>query len=372
MRQGASRALLPLTTIRRTFTFRGRAGRAEFAIWFGILMLVSMAGAAADVLVAASGLTWYDYGRLAGVLVSLPMTALALRRLTDAGLPRWLLLAYIVPVLWLPLVVVLILRKARPDPGREQPPVSRSVPRPVPLAIRATAVAMILVTLLPIRFEPFFIPSSSMKPTLLIGDYLFADRLAYGVPCFGLCAGDRLFARAPERGDVILFHHPVTTEDYVKRVIALPGETVSVSDGVVSVDGIPLAQTPDGDFIEPFVVHSDAAQPRCTNRPGPGEDCLKTRLVETLPTGQSYRILDIGPQALDDTPIYTVPPGHVFVMGDNRDNSADSRLRQDEGGVGMLPMDQIEGRFDRVVFSSTGWLYDPTEWRPGRLWKRLE
>ncbi|WP_298496469.1 signal peptidase I [uncultured Maritimibacter sp.] len=363
MRAGAprsSRMRLPLTTIRRTLTFRGRAGRSEFAVWFAIMMLVAMAGSATDVLVAASGLTWYDYGRLAGVLASLPMTALVLRRLTDAGLPRWLLLAYVLPVLWFALVAVLVLRKARPNP------------RPVPIALRATAVAMILVTLLPIRYEPFFIPSSSMKPTLLIGDYLFADRLAYGLPCFGLCDGDRLFARAPERGDVILFHHPVTSEDFVKRVIALEGETISVSQGVVSIGGVPLVQIPDGDFSEPVGVSPDAPHPRCANRPGPGEDCLKSRLVERLPGGKSYRILDIGPQALDDTRAYTVPEGHVFVMGDNRDNSADSRLGQAEGGVGMVPMDLIEGRFDRVVFSSTGWLYDPRHWRPERLWMQLE
>ena len=242
-------------------------------------------------------------------------------------------------------------------------------------------------------FQPFWIPSGSMKETLLIGDFLFVNKMAYGysyASCpslrfigldadriCGFIDGDntRILAGEPERGDVVVFRHPVTGTDFIKRLIGLPGDTVQVQDGVILLNGAPIPQEADGSFAEAFERQGPQGQmPRCANGAvGLGADCLKERFVETLPDGSQYNVLNVTEQGSDNTSVYRVPEGHYFFMGDNRDNSADSRLAQVVGGVGYVPYENLIGRADRIMFSSAGrsMLFFWT-WRGDRFFKGIE
>jgi signal peptidase I len=229
-------------------------------------------------------------------------------------------------------------------------------------------------------FQPFWIPSGSMKETLLVGDFLFVNKMAYGYSrfsCpFGICPfSGRLFGSEPERGDIAVFRHPVNGADFIKRVVGLPGDRVQMRSGVLYLNDEPVPQEPAGTFVEEFARQGSVGQfPRCSNAPvGEGADCEKERLRETLPSGRSYNVLNIGDTFADDTPVYTVPEDHFFFMGDNRDNSQDSRAPRSVGGVGMVPYDHLIGRARHVVFSSAGtsMLFFWT-WRSDRFFVRLE
>ncbi|WP_300064143.1 signal peptidase I [uncultured Roseobacter sp.] len=248
-----------------------------------------------------------------------------------------------------------------------------------------------------IFFQPFWIPSGSMKETLLVGDFLFVNKMAYGysyascpsliLPRFGInidakdiCGvfdGDntRLFGGEPERGDVVVFRHPVSGRDYIKRLIGMPGDSVQMRNSVVYINGQAAPQEPAGIFEEIMEPQGpEGRRPRCGNGPvGDGGVCQKTRLIETLPGGVQHVILDINPQASDRTGVYQVPEGHYFFMGDNRDNSADSRLAQQVQGVGFVPYENLIGRADRIMFSSAGrsMLFFWT-WRGDRFFKAVE
>ena len=246
-------------------------------------------------------------------------------------------------------------------------------------------------------FQPFWIPSGSMKDTLLIGDFLFVNKMTYGysyascpsirLPQVGIdidardiCGfldGDnsRILGGEPERGDVVVFRHPVNGQDYIKRVIGLPGDTVRMREGVLHINGEAVALRDDGVFREEARPQGpQGLRPRCENGPvGEGGTCVKSRQIETLPNGVEHAILNIGRQGADNTPLYTVPRGHYFFMGDNRDNSTDSRVPQAAGGVGMVPYENLIGRADRVMFSSAGrsmlafWT-----WRGDRFFEGIE
>lgn len=230
-------------------------------------------------------------------------------------------------------------------------------------------------------FQPFWIPSGSMKETLLIGDFLFVNKMVYGYSrwsCpFGICPfSGRILGNAPERGDVVVFRHPVSGADYIKRVIGLPGDRVQMRDGVLWLNDEAVPQDPAGQFVETYARQGSARQfPRCENAPvGEGGACTKSRFTETLPGGRQYTVLNIEERGFgDNTPVYTVPEGHFFFLGDNRDNSIDSRYAQPSGGVGFVPFDHLIGRADRVMFSSAGasmlafWT-----WRSDRFFHRIE
>ena len=246
-------------------------------------------------------------------------------------------------------------------------------------------------------FQPFWIPSGSMKETLLIGDFLFVNKMAYGysyascpslmLPNLGIevdardvCGsfdGDntRLWGGEPERGDVVVFRHPVSGRDYIKRLIGLPGDTVQVKLGLVYLNGEPVKVEDAGVFEEVMTAQGpQRLRPRCENGPvGAGGTCIKGRQIETLPNGVSYPVLNIANQQSDHTGVYTVPEGHFFFMGDNRDNSADSRLAQQAGGVGFVPFENLIGRADRIMFSSSGrsMLYFWT-WRSDRYFQAIK
>ena len=246
-------------------------------------------------------------------------------------------------------------------------------------------------------FQPFWIPSGSMKDTLLIGDFLFVNKMAYGysyascpnirLPGVGInidaqkiCGfidGDntRILGGEPERGDVVVFRHPVNGSDFIKRLIGMPGDRIQVKAGVLHINGEAVGLRDDGVFEEIYEAQGPYRHfPRCENAPvGVGGICEKSRQTETLPNGVEHDILNIGNQGTDNTGIYLVPEGHYFFMGDNRDNSSDSRLPQTAGGVGFVPYENLVGRADRIMFSSAGrsMLFFWT-WRGDRFFKRVD
>ncbi len=245
-------------------------------------------------------------------------------------------------------------------------------------------------------FQPFWIPSGSMKETLLIGDFLFVNKMAYGysyascpsivIPQLGVDVGaddfcgvfkgadERLFGSEPEQGDIVVFRHPVTGRDFIKRLIGMPGDRVQMRDGNLYLNDVIVPSQPAGVFTETYEKQGRFGhEPSCNAAVGFGAACEKDRRIETLPNGVTYTTLDIGKRQLDDTGVFTVPEGEYFFMGDNRDNSTDSRVLQVNRGVGTVPLEDIVGRADRVVFSAAGrsmlafW-----KWRSDRFFKGLE
>jgi signal peptidase I len=192
--------------------------------------------------------------------------------------------------------------------------------------------------------EPFYVPSGSMEPTLLIGDELLAMKYPYGygtasLPSFIVLPNtSRLFGALPKRGDVVVFRWPGDrSEIWVKRVIGLPGDHIALHRGQVWINGKPVPLTSDGTG-------------QAENEDG--SRMTAARYIETLPGGRNHLIYKLsGVDPLDNVPETIVPPGHLFVMGDNRDNSADSRVPVRAGGVGMLPVQDLVGRVDSIVGS---------------------
>jgi signal peptidase I len=192
--------------------------------------------------------------------------------------------------------------------------------------------------------EPFYVPSGSMEPTLQIGDALLATKFAYGYSTaslpihINLPESGRVFSETPKRGDVVVFRWPGDrSQAWVKRVVGLPGDRIQMRQGQLFVNDRAAELRPDG--IGKAEDDDGGGQPA-------------HRYVETLPNGVSHQIFKLRDNGrLDNTPEVTVPPDHLFVMGDNRDNSADSRVPVRDGGVGMLPMDDLVGRADAVVAS---------------------
>jgi signal peptidase I len=192
--------------------------------------------------------------------------------------------------------------------------------------------------------EPFYVPSGSMEPTLLVGDELVASKFAYGygsasLPSFlVLPSTKRFFGALPHRGDVVVFRWPGDrAQTWVKRVIGLPGDRIALHAGQVWINGEAAPLRPDG---KGDVVLED------------GSKTSAARFVETLPGGREHAIFKLGSfPALDDIAEFTVPQGRLFVMGDNRDDSADSRIPVTSGGVGFLPVDDLVGRVDGLIGS---------------------
>jgi signal peptidase I len=207
----------------------------------------------------------------------------------------------------------------------------------VRVVIHALLIAVVIRTFL---FQPFNIPSGSMMATLLVGDYLFVSKYTYGYSHYSFpfsppVFSGRIFGSGPKRGDVVVFRLPrEDSTDYIKRVIGLPGDRIQMIDGVLQINGEPIKR----ERAEDFVGQED----------GPGIKRIK-RWKETLPNGVVYYTLDLVDNSFyDNTPVYTVPADHYFMMGDNRDNSTDSRVLSQ---VGYVPLENIVGRAELIFFS---------------------
>ena len=236
--------------------------------------------------------------------------------------------------------------------------------------------ALIAIGVRTIAFEPFNIPSGSMIPTLLVGDYLFVSKYSYGYSRYSLPFGPnlfsgRIFGRMPERGDVAVFKLPRDgSTDYIKRIVGLPNDRISIRGGILHVNGTAVRREPLG----PYTVEGDG--PRMTVR----------LYRETLPGGRTHEIIEQSDDgSLDNVPClefdrttyrclrvgeFVVPEGHVFAMGDNRDNSQDSRVMQ---AVGFIPIENLVGRAEFIFFSvdgSAAW-WEVWGWPFAIRWSRI-
>ena len=231
-------------------------------------------------------------------------------------------------------------------------------------------------------FSPFNIPSESMLPRLVNGDYLLAAKWPYGYSrhslpfSLPLLPEERLLAAPPQRGDVVIFKQPPLKElDYIKRVIGLPGDLVQMVDGQLYLNGVPVPKERLGDFEIAVSPNTQCYSAQFIAKRDDGTDvCRYPRFRETLPGGRYYEVIDLGPREKDNTPPVMVPEGHVFLMGDNRDNSEDSRFPAEPGrGIGLVPMDNLVGRATVVIWSTDGsveW-YKPWTWFTAARWNRL-
>ena len=229
-------------------------------------------------------------------------------------------------------------------------------------------------------FSTFSIPSESMLPGLMVGDYLFTEKWAYGfsrasVPFDLPLIPGRLLAHDPERGDVVVFKHPLDRVDYIKRVIGLPGDTVQMKGGVLWLNGAPVKKQRIADFVHPIGPHNECRIVQFRKVDAHGTPvCDYPRFRETLPGGRSYDVLDFGVTEQDNTQAVVVPEDRLFLMGDNRDNSEDSRFPAAPGeGVGLVPEENLVGRAAVIAFSTDGtasWL-NPISWFTAARWRRI-
>ncbi len=206
--------------------------------------------------------------------------------------------------------------------------------------VYAVLIALVVRT---VAYEPFNIPSGSMVPTLLVGDYLFVSKFSYGYSRYSLPFGPplfsgRLFFHSPERGDVVVFKLPTdNSTDYIKRVIGLPGDHIQMKNGILFINGQPVPRRRIQDYLY---------------QEGPGAVLPLAQYIETLPNGVQHRIIEMSDNGpLDNTQEYVVPSGDYFMMGDNRDNSQDSRVLS---AVGYVPAENLIGRAEFIFFSTDG------------------
>ena len=239
--------------------------------------------------------------------------------------------------------------------------------------------------------KPFYIPSESMMPGLLTGDRLVVTKYPYGwswvSPSFHVLPPmkGRLFGRMPERGDIVIVTPPGTRTDYIKRVIGLPGDVIRMVDGQLFINGQPVKRQAEAPDMVPIDVNSPCGSPtdpalyEFRTRGADGKGYCRVPVVrETLANGRTYETVELGKSTEDNFGPVTVPPDHVWLMGDNRDDSADSRVPEWQGGLGgPVPWENIGGRAEFITFSLDGsskW-WNPISWitalRSGRAGRSL-
>tara|TARA_R110000824_G_scaffold140748_1_gene306962 strand:+ start:56 stop:949 length:894 start_codon:yes stop_codon:yes gene_type:complete len=212
--------------------------------------------------------------------------------------------------------------------------------------------------------KPFYIPSVSMMPGLLVGDRLIVSKYAYGwswvSPTFHIVprVSGRLFGSMPERGDVVILTPKEQSSDYIKRVIGLPGDTIELRGGQVFLNGVGVRQDVQPDLLVPIDANSPCGEhefPGARGKDAAGNPVCRLPIVrETLPNGVSYDIIDLGPQYTDDVGPVEIPEHQVYLLGDNRDLSADSRVASPLGLGGTIPWENIGGRAEFITFSLDG------------------
>ncbi|MBL4813368.1 MAG: signal peptidase I [Rhodobacteraceae bacterium] len=336
------------------FDWSGRTGRRRFAL-FAVLWFACMLAAKS---------VWKSYGGpmayhwlglptfLAFAALVIPFAGHIMRRLNDAGRSGWwaaLLISWPTTALLAAYLCVA--------------PTSQVAQRPTLSLMRnigwALAAVMALLFLLRLFLAPFYLPTGSAKPGLLPGDFLV---ITHG-------------RRPPARGAVLVYEHPVSGQTYITRVIGLPGDTVRLIDGAVWLNGTAVAREQLGLFTETMQPQALAgALPRCSNGAvGLGAQCHKQLWRETLPNGTSYDVLDINQTNGDNTGLFTVPEGHIFFIGDNRDNAIDSRMPLSNNGIGFVPIENVIGRARMVLFSASGAsLLAFWNWRAGRYFEVIQ
>ena len=247
--------------------------------------------------------------------------------------------------------------------------------------LKTVLIALIFAGLIrTLFFQPFWIPSGSMKPGLLVGDFIFVNKFAYGYSRYScplsLCPfRGRIIPKEPNRGDVVVFRNPTNGKDFVKRLVGMPGDEIYLQKGKIWLNGNFIEYEREKDFLEIKSPQGPLSSiPRCSNSPvAMGADCKKQQFTEILDNDVSYKILDIWESGADDTIKLTVPSDNYFFLGDNRDNSLDSRFSLSSGGIGLVPSDYLIGRADLIFFSSAGSsIFSFWTWRVDRFLKAIK
>lgn len=337
-------ALSPPVLIRNGLDWSGRSARLPY-------MLVALT---AMVLASLIPSTQNFSGANTVVFVALTMVfpvwlGHTRRRLRDMGWSGWWMWLAILPIVSLVMLIYLSMKPGDQFEGPSDAGYSR-------LAYGA-ALLCGLAMLSRAFWAPYWIPAESMAPSLLVGDFIAV------VP-----------VNEPARGDILVYRNPLTGQEYVNRLIGLPGDKVQMVGGQVHLNDAPLPQRKVGLFGEPVEPDAEASRlPDCTDVAWRMVACLKGRLTETLPDGRSYDVLDAGAGPADETEIFVIGPDQYFFIGDNRDDSIDSRQAVAAGAGGLIPRENLTGRAALVLFSSAGdSLLHVWAWRHDRLFWRIE